>query len=150
MDECYDDYPCNNGFDTAGKVLSFLTSHIDGFTPLSQKTDDWQSLGTLQQFDQTEFLDHPSLLEKSGFMEHGYVYIPDSCMSSQCHIHLNLHCCGGQGETLPNYGGYNEWAANNKMIMLYPMVETAGLFGWGDCFDTFGYTGDDFATKDGI
>ena len=47
-------------------------------------------------------------------------------------------------------GGYNDYAVTNNIIMLYPQVQTKGLYDWGDCFDTFGYTGDNFATKDGI
>jgi len=43
---------------------------------------------------------------------------------------------------LTNFGGY---AVANDIIMVYPQIK------WGrNCHDTFGYTGDDFATKKGI
>jgi hypothetical protein len=34
--------------------------------------------------------------------------------------------------------------------MLYPQVKNEGKYGYKDCFDTFGYTNDLYATKDGI
>ena len=74
VEECGDDYPCNNGFDAAGKILEHLLG------PMREKVDDWKSMGSLQKFDQKEMLDDPKLFKKSGFMKYGYVFIPDVCL----------------------------------------------------------------------
>ena len=88
--------------------------------------------------------------EKSGFMENGYVFIPNQCFEEMCDIHLVLHGCGGYGIEYLYTIGYNDWAVTNNLIMLYPQVQNTGLYGYEDCFDTFGYTNELFATNEGI
>ena len=47
------------------------------------------------------------------------------------------------------FGGYNEWAVSNDLIMIYPQSRFSYKNYYG-CHDTWGITGDDFATKNGV
>ena len=47
------------------------------------------------------------------------------------------------------FGGYNDYAVSNDLIMLYPQSKYSFDNTWG-CHDTWGITGDDFATKNGV
>ena len=67
----------------------------------------------------------------------------------QCKVHINLHGCGGQGLTLVMFSGYNDYAVSNDLIMLYPQSKYSIDNPWG-CHDTWGVTGDDFGTKNGV
>jgi poly(3-hydroxybutyrate) depolymerase len=45
--------------------------------------------------------------------------------------------------------GYNEWAETNKIIVLYPQSAKLNPDNPYACWDWFGFTGNDFATKTG-
>ena len=70
------------------------------------------------------------------------VYIPDTCYFTSCRIHVALHGCGGDAFGFADYSEYNEFAANNDLIVLYPD---------SDCQNMLGIVGGDkWLTKDGI
>ena len=48
------------------------------------------------------------------------VYIPDSCYHTTCKLHVALHGCLSDPEEFASYNFYNEFAANNDLIVLYP------------------------------
>jgi len=55
----------------------------------------------------------------------GKIYIPDTCSQGQqqCHVHFVLHGNGGTDfETKPG-SGFNNIAALNNIIMVYPEFE---------------------------
>ena len=47
------------------------------------------------------------------------------------------------------FGGHNEYAVSNDLIMLYPQSKVS-FDNPSGCHDTWGITGDDFATKNGV
>ena len=82
----------------------------------------------------------------------GYLYVPDNCYKDQCYIHVALHGCSQSrsflGQEYVENTGYLEWAAQNNMIVLFPQAIKTELNANG-CWDFWGYSGKDYATKDG-
>lgn len=112
----------NCGYDTAGKMLSHILVNMIGSTisELKPKDPEWQTKGVLRTFEQNEFHDF-KLFQNSNFKPEGFVFYPNQCFEDvKCKIHINMHGCGGQGLTLVMFGGYNNWAVSNDLIMLYP------------------------------
>lgn len=93
-------YLCNNGYDSAGKILSHLLTNIEGgIEKLAPKDYDFKTKGVLKTFKQAEFTDN---FESSGLMDEGYIFYPNQCLQESCHIHFLLHGCGGQGDWIIN------------------------------------------------
>lgn len=132
---------CN--FDTAGEILKQLNP---GF-PLKRTTMNPKSLFII---DQTEFGSSSALLADAG-----WVYIPAACQKSgaNCRLHVALHGCLQSGENIKDefaiHAGYNEWAEGSKVVVLYPQAKKSSFSNPNACFDWFGYTNSDFATKNG-
>jgi hypothetical protein len=115
---------------------------------------DWKSKGTLSTFDQSEFVSQ-SDWEVSSFDDQGYVYIPNSCFSTQCRVHIVTHGCGGGssyiGTGFIENAGYLEWAATNDIALVFPQIKGNKIQGqFQGCWDFFGYTGDDYTLNQGI
>jgi hypothetical protein len=91
--------------------------------------------------------------------DYGYVYVPESCSAgTACRLHVAFHGCKQGGETDWPYGnkfakfaGYNEWARNNRIVVLYPQVmpSTLGPVNPEGCWDWWGYSGSDFFRRTG-
>ena len=81
----------------------------------------------------------------TGFKKYGYVFYPNACLETSCHIHFLLHGCGTQGEWIVYDSQYGEYAVSNNIIMVYPQIVPEF-----DCHDTYGYTGENFATLAGV
>jgi hypothetical protein len=47
------------------------------------------------------------------------------------------------------YSGINNYAVSNDLIVLYPQTKWTTDNTWA-CYDTWGVTGDDYATKGGV
>ncbi len=142
---------CN--YDAAGKVLAHLYGDLN---PPSDKAK-----GKVIEFNQHEFV-----LDKDSaqicIAEKGYAYVPEICKTEQCGIHIFLHGCkqyaGKIGKELIEHGGYNRWADQNKLIILYPQATPSTIlkikrvgelknqnpFG---CWDWWGYSDPDFYSK---
>jgi poly(3-hydroxybutyrate) depolymerase len=122
-----------------------------------------QGRGRLERFRQGEFL---SLWRRvwllSSLDREGYVFVPEQCAAGvRCRVHIALHGCrqGVQdvGEAFVRDAGYNDWAAANDTIVLYPQVKPVRpnwLLAWLPnnplgCWDWWGYTGPDYAIKSG-
>ena len=84
--------------------------------------DDYLSLGYWIDFNQKEFVGIGSSTEfkDTKFDDTGRVFIPKVCMTEECRLHVAFHGCGGDSEEFAWYAGYNEFAATNKIIVLYP------------------------------
>jgi len=87
---------------------------------------DWKSLGTFEEFDQTEFTTD---FENSGLGPIGFIYTPNNCLSGNspnCKLHLAFHGCSQSREYInTDYAqntGYLEWAAANDLIILFPQT----------------------------
>jgi poly(3-hydroxybutyrate) depolymerase len=91
------------------------------------------------------------------------VYVPASCAAGRpCRIHVAFHGCLQNVSTIgPDYythAGYNEWADTNDLLVLYPQTVASGRYvnplssipyNPNGCWDWWGYTGDEYARKDG-
>jgi hypothetical protein len=138
-------YINNCNYDAAG----FLLKHIYG--SLNQRSNSLSS--SVQAFDQREFtggVDPASI----GLADTGYVYVPTSCKTTTCRVHVVFHGCkqnaGAVGDAVYNHGGYNKWADTNNIIVLYPQTVTTGTN--DGCWDWWGYIQDqdqNFAQKTG-
>lgn len=77
------------------------------------------------------------------------VYIPADCEQGGCKVHVALHGCQqGKEEAYDLFtreGGYNEWAENHRMIVLYPRAVVGKPKNLRGCWDWWGYTPDDRA-----
>lgn len=90
------------------------------------------------------------------------VYVPDSCSSRPCRVHVSLHgCLMGMnntyqfppglhyGDMYVLYSSYLQYAASNDIIILAPQVVNEPYNLWG-CWDFTGYTGKDYFAKDAV
>ena len=52
-------FPCNNGFDTTGKILTHLLTNIEatGLSALEEKDYEWNTKGVYRRFRQRDFYD---------------------------------------------------------------------------------------------
>ena len=70
-------------------------------------------------------------------------------------MHVAFHGCEQTvddiGQQYPLETGYGAWAAVNDLIVLYPQVKRSDLVGNPKgCFDWWGYTGLDYASRLGV
>jgi len=124
------------GFDLAGQLLAHLHSPLQ---PRGEAT-----AGTLQAFDQRAF--HPG----ADLADTGYVFIPRACTGGGCRVHVALHGCRMNGATIgeafARHSGLNEWAASNRLVVLYPQTGAAAT---NACWDWWGYADAGFAGRQG-
>ena len=98
--------------------------------------------GELIRFNQKEFLE----TDNTSMDDDAYVYIPQSCETQQCRVHVSLHGCRQGisviGTTYIDETGYNEVADNNNLIILYPQVKKSSVnpVNPRGCWDFWGYT----------
>lgn len=134
-------------YDGAGHLLQFLYGAL-----APRREGDLQ--GTLRAFDQREFVDGSP--RAAGMAPEGYVFVPQDCArGARCRVHVAFHGCqqhaGRIGEAFVRHAGYNRWADANRIVVLYPQaLATWGLpFNPKGCWDWWGYTGADYATREG-
>lgn len=123
--------------------------------------------GRLLQFDQRPFLGKGSNAAASGLDSTGWAYIPASCQKGEaCRVHVALHGCKqGQsylpltpvspgnlyyGTTFIDNAGYNRWADNNHLVILYPQAASVPGKNPNGCWDWWGYTDENFANRKGV
>lgn len=150
------------GYDTAGQILSWI------YGPLQAPAA--KPHGKFIQFDQKAYV--PSDIKstytwRTGLDTTAWAYVPDSCAKGeQCRVHIALHGCkqgqsylpltpppgGGlyNGTTFVKNTGYQRWADNNKLVILYPQAVTIPFSNPNGCWDWWGYTGADYATKNAV
>jgi len=51
--------------------------------------------------------------------DYGNIYVPDECLTEQCHIHFAFHG-RGQNDLSTERRAYNNLAARNKIVVVYP------------------------------
>ncbi len=153
---------CN--LDAAGELLKWI------YGGLHPKTSGALS-GQLLEFDQSAFIDKPN---EHGMATTGWLYVPAACAgSTACKLHVAFHGCrqypsytyrkNGNtvtyGNTFAKNAGYNAWADNNRIIVLYPQAQRSlkafwdvfDLFGSNPkgCWDWWGYDDPNYAKKTG-
>lgn len=120
--------------------------------------------GTILEYDQREFLGGDAY--SHSMRDSGFAYIPESCHSRRCRVHVAFHGCLQDydriGERFYTNAGFNKWADTNNLIVLYP--QTIARFGWNwktfwtfsyvwnpyACWDWWGYDSPDYYNKSGI
>lgn len=103
-----------------------------------------QLAGKLLKFNQKEFV----LSYFSSMSDEAYLYVPKSCETDTCKVHVVFHGCGQGasriGDLFYTTTGYNELADTNNIIVLYPQAERSnGLFSPYNpkgCWDFWGYS----------
>lgn len=85
-----------------------------------------------------------------------FLYVPVACAAGEaCGVHVALHGCSmaddAIGDAFATGAGYNEWAETNRLLVLYPQVAMSTVMPVNPrgCWDWWGYTGDDYATRSG-
>ncbi|MGS2721626.1 extracellular catalytic domain type 2 short-chain-length polyhydroxyalkanoate depolymerase [Paraglaciecola aestuariivivens] len=131
-------------YDAAGEMLNFL------FQGIATRTD--QPKGKVLEFNQQQLGGEAA----ESLAELGYAYVPQSCLEGEsCEVHVNFHGCQQNAETIGqayiNHNGLNNWADNNHLVILYPQTKNSMFMPLNPqgCWDWWGYTGDNYATKEG-
>lgn len=133
----------NCNYDAAGLMLEQFYGTLNARVPLDSLR------GRFVQFDQTEFT---SAAGARYMNTEGFMYVPPSCAAGErCRVHIAFHGChqvwdkpagetgANMGDKFYRYAGYNEWAENNRLIILYPQAQkTPGVDPRG-CFDWWGF-----------
>ncbi|MEX8518689.1 MAG: PHB depolymerase family esterase [Leptothrix sp. (in: b-proteobacteria)] len=131
------------GYDQAGALLK----HIYG--DLQPKAN--ALAGRLVTFDQRKFA-----APITGMADEAFLYVPKACDAGEtCKVHVAIHGCVQSAESVGKQfiadTGYNEWAENNHLLVLYPQVNKSQVpFNPQGCWDWFGYTGANYAAKSGL
>lgn len=132
-------------YDAAGALLGHL---LGALSPPSKGAQ-----GRVVAFDQRELGGTHAV----SMGETGYAYVPRSCEVGGCRVHVAFHGCrqgaSAIGEAFVRDAGYNRWADTNRLIVLYP--QAAARYAWWTwnprgCWDWWGYTGTDYATRSGV
>ena len=127
-------------YDQAGAILRWIYGELE--------QPSTKLAGKFVRFDQTEFVDGIG----SGLSNEGVVYIPQTCsQKAGCRVHIALHGCEQNldevGMTFVEGSGFSRWADTNRFVILFPQVN-ASLVNPKGCWDWWGYTGNDYLTKD--
>ncbi|XP_039269886.2 poly(3-hydroxybutyrate) depolymerase-like isoform X2 [Styela clava] len=110
--------------------------------------------GTVFTYDQSEFINslNPSSI---GMDSKGYIFVPDSCTGATetCRLHVSIHGCeqGDSfiGDSYVMETGYNEVAALNNIIVIYPQASVIPISNPDGCWDFWGYTDSNYAYHNG-
>jgi poly(3-hydroxybutyrate) depolymerase len=89
----------------------------------------------------------------NGLSSEGVVYIPEACAKKAgCRLHIALHGCEQNrddvGKAFIEGSGFTRWADANRLVVLFPQVSANPLLNPKGCWDWWGYTGEDYLTKD--
>jgi hypothetical protein len=132
-------------YDAAGVLLGRL------YGPLQPRGASRGS--QLRAFDQHRYAPASA---QSSLEPFGYVYVPKRCEEgAACKVHVAFHGCrqgtSFVGKAFVKDAGYNEWAEANDIVVLYPQAAKSMLMPLNPqgCWDWWGYTGPDYATRDG-
>ncbi|WP_018983888.1 extracellular catalytic domain type 2 short-chain-length polyhydroxyalkanoate depolymerase [Salinimonas chungwhensis] len=132
------------GYDAAGKALSHLLENVTA-------PDDTLT-GEVVTFDQAGIGGkNAETLAKTG-----YAYVPKSCKEgNDCQVHVSFHGCDQYanevGKAYVDNAGFNRWADDNNLVVIYPQTKKSLFMPLNPqgCWDWWGYTGADYATRDG-
>jgi len=131
---------CN--YDAAGALLAWI------YGPLAARSTSLA--GRFIAFDQSEFIAAP---EWHGMADAGYLYIPPACESGGgCRLHVAFHGCRQSqddiGTLFVRHAGYNAWADNNRLLILYPQA-SATFMNPNGCWDWWAHDDTRYAQKAG-
>ena len=131
-------------YDAAGELLNALLGEL---TPPDESLS-----GTVVTLDQQAIAgDNASTMG-----DEAYAYIPADCAAGEaCRVHVSFHGCNQYADAVNlayvEQTGLNRWADDNQIVVLYPQTKKSLLMPMNPqgCWDWWGYTGDQYATKNG-
>ncbi|MFQ6022600.1 MAG: hypothetical protein ACE5NW_07760 [Acidiferrobacterales bacterium] len=131
-------------YDQAGAILRHIYGDLN---PPATSSNG----GKIIEFSQAEFINNPRFHSMSNV---GYIYVPKSCAQGDiCKVHIAFHGCGQTmekiGDRFYRRAGYNEWAATNNIIVLYPQLVELAWHNPEGCWDWWGYDNADYYNKKG-
>lgn len=151
-------------YDAAKAILGWIYGPVPLKPPVGSAP-----AGHFVQFDQTAFLPKSgpwSVPGAAGLDNTGWVYIPNDCKAgARCRLHVALHGCEqGQdyvpidsstsklfyGSTFVRHAGYDKWADNNQIVVLFPQAVVIPETNPLGCWDWWGYTDSHFADQKGV
>lgn len=127
------------GYDAAGALLRHLYGELEDF--------EGEGTGPLQE------VPLPGA-EAAGLAATAWLYVPESCTKGEeaCALHLVLHGCAQSvsmvGNAFMERSGYLPWAEANGIVLAFPQA-VSGVTNPLGCFDWWGYSGADYAWRDG-
>lgn len=131
-------------YDAAGEMLNFLLPE------LNERAETLT--GSVITFDQQALAGN----DAKTMADTGYAYVPKACAEGEaCEVHVSFHGCNqyadAVGKAYVEQTGINNWADNNQMVVIYPQTRKSLFMPLNPqgCWDWWGYTGDDYATRDG-
>ncbi len=131
-------------YDAAGELLTFLLG--------KQNPKSSRAAGQLLKLDQHKL----STAAQNTLAQTGYLYVPASCADGQsCRLHVSFHGCkqnaDSVGEAFVTGTGLNQYADTNQLVVFYPQTRASNInpFNPNACWDWWGYTGPDYATRSG-
>lgn len=140
-------------FDAAGQLLAHLLGPLK---PSTSAAD-----GEIIAFDQRPFVQGAAI--DASLADEGFAFVPTACRAGGCRVHVAFHGCrqnaGEIGRRFVEGAGYNHWAASNRLVVLYPQTTNRSGLAFGSskwvlnpkgCWDWWGYTGDNYATRDSV
>jgi hypothetical protein len=139
------------GYDQAGILLQHIYGRLNA-------PNSGQLAGTVKSFDQSIYT-KPLPPDSLSLADRGYVFVPKDCEQegARCRVHVVLHGCeqdeGDVKRQFVDDAGFNAWADNNHLIVLYPQTKASGFWptNWYACWDWWGYVDylDSYVTKSG-
>ena len=131
-------------YDAAGELLNFLLGDL--------QPPDGKLEGEVIEFNQRELAgSHADTLAKTG-----YAFVPKTCANGElCQVHISFHGCnqsaGAIGMAYIENTGFNRWADDNHLVVIYPQTRESYFspINPQGCWDWWGYSGSDYATRDG-
>jgi poly(3-hydroxybutyrate) depolymerase len=138
-------YVGNCDYDAAGALLRHLYPGLES----SGSADS----GSLRTFDQRPYAE---LAATSALAASGWLYVPSECSQRKtaCRLHVVFHGCrqGASfvGDRFVKQAGYLEWAAANRIVVLFPQIEPGMQpLNPNGCWDWWGYEDARYALRDG-
>jgi hypothetical protein len=132
-------YVNNCHYDQAKEILRFIYGDL--------QPKGAAQAGDFKPFDQASYASPSATLAAKGV-----VYVPPACRDEGgCRIHVVFHGCqqsrADVGDAVFRESGFADWAATNKIVVLFPQVSPSS-YNPKTCWDWWGYTGDDFLSRD--
>lgn len=135
-------YVNNCTYDTSGNILQYFYGSLNDPVPAVSSN--------LISFDQGNYITLSPAAISMGSL--GFVYVPTSCQQgAKCKLHVCFHGCLQSYEFVETQfielNQFNNWAESNNVIVLYPQTSSTAALNPMACWDWWGYTGLDYATK---
>jgi len=132
------------GFDAAGAVFRALYGKPHREPAVAN--------GELRRFDQNAV--KPAAADAL-LADTGVIYLPPACASGRrCGVLVALHGCqqnlDSVGDAFVRDAGFNRWADAYDVAVLYPQTRSGVATNPKACWDWFGYSGADYATRNGV